>query len=593
MSEEPAAPATIAPPMLLAPARRVGATLAVLVIVAAAWAAVQGSALSRTPFHTKGEPREAIVVQDVVRHGNWILPKRNGVELPRKPPLFYWLAGIVAHARGTVDEASVRLPWAVLSGVACLLVAAVATALYGGVAGAVSGVTLLTSFEWLRAATRARVDMTLTFGLTLVFVGLLLFRRAERRAWLVLVYAGAAWATLSKGIPGLVIPILQGLLLCVVVDRSLTFAWRLRPLSGLLAVLVVAGGWYAAAAFQGGREFVSIVVNENLVRAVGAPHFTLGHRHSVVYLAATLAAGLLPWTVLQPSVAGLLWRDRRGIDRWDPRLFCILWILAVFAPYAVAASKRGVYLLPLYPAVCLLVGWWAAQVVRGTVESRWLPSVLVPLGWGLAGALGLLAVVAGAQAVGLPLLDSAALLFDPRTARDLARVGAAVRGHAGLAACLTAAAAAAVAVASGASRRRWGVALLSMFACTAAVIVAVRTVIFPAVGAGYSRRPFAEALRRAVADPEQVYTTAALDYGTLFYWGADMPVYDSINSAEAPPYLLLSETTWLHMSPAERRRYRPVPGLTIERSNNQGYVLIIQRTDRTGPETTTRRQGDS
>jgi len=147
-------------------------------------------------------------VQDLVRHGNWILPRRNGVQLPRKPPLFYWLAAGAARVRGAVDEASVRLPSALQSGAACLIVAAVAAALYGGVAGTAAGITLLTSFEWLRAATAARVDMTTTFGLVLVFVGLLLFRRAERGIWLFLIYGGAAWATLSKGIPGLAIPAL-------------------------------------------------------------------------------------------------------------------------------------------------------------------------------------------------------------------------------------------------------------------------------------------------------------------------------------------------------------------------------------------------
>ena len=31
------------------------------------------------------------------------------------------------------------------------------------------------------------------------------------------------------------------------------------------------------------------------------------------------------------------------------------------------------------------------------------------------------------------------------------------------------------------------------------------------------------------------------------------------------------------MSAAERRRYRRVPGLSIERGNNQGYVVVLER----------------
>jgi 4-amino-4-deoxy-L-arabinose transferase-like glycosyltransferase len=557
--------------------RRLGnaAALApVLVIVAVAWAVLQLFALDLTPFHTKGEPREAVVVQDLVRNGNWILPRRNNVQLPRKPPLFYWLAGAAAHARGAVDEASVRLPSAVLSGLAALLLAGVATVLYGGTAGVLAGLSLLTSFEWLRAATAARVDMTLSFGLALVFVGLLMFRRSGRGVWLVVFYAGAVWATLSKGIPGLVIPALQVVLLCLV-DRSLAFARRVRPLTGLLAVVLVAGAWYAAAVAEGGRDFVRIVVSENVVRAVGERDFTLGHRHSVGYLFGALAAGLLPWTVLLPGVGAAVWRVRRTLERSDPRLFALVWIVAVFAPYAIATSKRGVYLLPLYPAVSLLIGWWAAELVAGRVATRWLPGMLAALGWLLGLALALLAVAAAAQAVGVPILDSAALFLDARAARDVGRVAAAIGGPAQLAICLAVGAAAATGMASAASLRNWGLALACMIVCTASVIVGVRTVILPAIAANSTRMQFAAALRRAAVDPAAVHTQG-LDYGTLFYWGADMPAHDR-NSGAAPPYLLLPEPDWLRMSRAERRRYRRVPGLAIERGNNQGYVVVLER----------------
>jgi 4-amino-4-deoxy-L-arabinose transferase-like glycosyltransferase len=574
----PYAPAPAPPPQPSA-ARRLVALVLVVSVVAAAWAGLQLYGLSRTPFHTKGEPREAIVVQDLVRHGNWILPRRNGVQLPRKPPLYYWLAGAVAQVRGNVDEVTARLPSVLVSGAACVLVAAVATVLYGGVAGVAAGLTLLTSFEWMRAAIVARVDMTLAFGLTLVFVGLLLYRRCERGLWLLLVYGGCAWATLSKGIPGLAIPVLQVLLLCLLVDRSFAFAWRLRPLSGLLAVLIVCGSWYVAAALQGGRSFVTIAVNENLVRAVGSRDFSLGHEHSVFYLLGSLAAGLLPWTVFLPSVGWALWRARRTIDRRDPRLFALLWIAVVFAPYAVATSKRSVYLLPLYPAVALLLGWFGAELVRGQLAVRWLRPVLMVFGWGLAVIAGVLALSAGAHLLGLPVLDSIAPLLDARAAADVRRIArAASGGNAELSILLAGACAAGIVLAIAAMLRRWGVALAAIVACTAALTIAIRTIILPAVGQGYTRRQFAEALRRTVGEPSRI-AISGLDYGTLFYWGAAIPSYDPNRDPEPPPYLLLSETDWVHMTPLERRRYRRVAGLTIPRANNQGYLAVLERID--------------
>jgi 4-amino-4-deoxy-L-arabinose transferase-like glycosyltransferase len=193
-----------------------------------------------TPFHTRGEPREAVVVQDLVARGDWILPRRNATVLPRKPPLFYWLGGAVARARGVVDEAGVRLPSALLSGAAVLLLTAAVALTLTPRAALIAGLALLTSFEWLRAATAARVDMTLAFGLTLAFVGLLRFRLTAGAPALALFYTGVTWATLAKGIPGLAIPAIAVALLCLL-DRGLGPLRQLRPLRGGLVVLLVVG----------------------------------------------------------------------------------------------------------------------------------------------------------------------------------------------------------------------------------------------------------------------------------------------------------------------------------------------------------------
>jgi hypothetical protein len=34
--------------------------------------------LGKTPFHDKAEPREALVVRDIVLEGRWLLPLRAG-----------------------------------------------------------------------------------------------------------------------------------------------------------------------------------------------------------------------------------------------------------------------------------------------------------------------------------------------------------------------------------------------------------------------------------------------------------------------------------------------------------------------------------
>ena len=73
-----------------------------LVVLVLAWP------LAAPPIGAHGEAREGLVVQDIVRHGRWVLPLRNGA-VPSKPPLFHWIAGGIGSVIG-LSDAVVRLP---------------------------------------------------------------------------------------------------------------------------------------------------------------------------------------------------------------------------------------------------------------------------------------------------------------------------------------------------------------------------------------------------------------------------------------------------------------------------------------------------
>src|SRR2546427_10086500 len=47
-----------------------------------------------------GEAREGLVVREMLRTGDWILPLWNGSVMPSKPPLFHWLAAAPAALPG-------------------------------------------------------------------------------------------------------------------------------------------------------------------------------------------------------------------------------------------------------------------------------------------------------------------------------------------------------------------------------------------------------------------------------------------------------------------------------------------------------------
>ncbi len=56
--------------------------------------------LGSTAFFDKGEPREALAVQDIVRRGEWLFPLKRATDIPSKPPLFHWSAASVSKVHG-------------------------------------------------------------------------------------------------------------------------------------------------------------------------------------------------------------------------------------------------------------------------------------------------------------------------------------------------------------------------------------------------------------------------------------------------------------------------------------------------------------
>src|SRR5579859_2388893 len=159
------------------------------------------------PLYTKGEPREAVTIFDIVNGGGVILPMRAGVEVPSKPLLMHWLAALVALLAGGVSEWAVRMPSALAAVGGMLLCYGYVRRLFDQRVGLIAALMLGTTFQYLQAGTGARVDMTLTFCLTIAFFEFIAIAEGVSHR-LTLLYLAMAFATLTKGPIGVLLPTL-------------------------------------------------------------------------------------------------------------------------------------------------------------------------------------------------------------------------------------------------------------------------------------------------------------------------------------------------------------------------------------------------
>jgi 4-amino-4-deoxy-L-arabinose transferase-like glycosyltransferase len=543
-----------------------GATLGVIALCLALYV----PPAARTPFFTKGEPREGLVVRRMVEDGDWVLPKRTsprGWTIASKPPFFHWIGALASWTSGTTTEWTVRLPSVAAVTAATALTWSVGASVLPAPAALSAAVVLATTFEWVRAGSTARVDGMLaalvTIGLLLLYRGFV--RDGLTRAEALVVYLCFACASLTKGPVGAVLP---ALVLCT----ALAAAGRLRrlgayhPWLGLVIVLGIVGGWYLAAWQLGGDSFVrKHVMKENVFRFLGATQLRSGHAHPVYYYLPTLAAGFLPWTpLLVPAlvaavrtVAGR--RARAAAGERDPRvLFPLVWFLVVFVFYSLASAKRSVYLLLLFPAGAFLVGWWCHELATGGRVSSWVRSPVVRRAWTVAAVVVL--VVGGlaiAEGVGFAVLRPIEPLLHEKDQANLPIVRALLGTHLPIvAAGLTAIAAAVFVCRAAFGDGRWYRVVAAVTVVAAALWTLVFSVIQPDLARRRSLAPFMrEAAARAGGTPLYFFEPS-FDYSAAFYDPARTRHWRRARPPEGGPHLVLVwDVDLAELPPEERARF--------------------------------------
>ena len=502
------------------------------------------------PLYTKGEPREAVTVFDIVHGGGVILPQRAGVEIPSKPLLMHWLAAIVSFAVGGVNEFAVRLPSAALAIAGVLICYFYVRRLFDDVVAFFAALMMATTFQYLQAATGARVDMTLTFFMEVAFFEFILMAEGLTRRWIVL-YVSIALAVLTKGPIGLILPGLVALI-WIAFEGRWDFLHRMKLWRGAIVVLILAGGWYVAALIEGGPGFFrKQILAENLLRFAGTADFHEGHIHPFYYMELALLAGFMPWTILFP-VVGV--EARSNPIPIDSRLkYVLVWFATVLIFYNFPQSKRGVYLLCLYPALATLV----AIYIRAAIARRDLSNALVRdisrlsgLGLALSGGA---AVCALAMLAARPdALRSLLQLLNIRAPAFVQVLSTVVSEKALLAALFPLAVIALGSMLLG-SRARLERIVIGVAAGMIFIALEVNLVVVPAIANTLSLRDFTDHAMKMV-NGSQVGYLGALNYGVAFYSRRRIPIV-SLKDPNVPEYLIAWRSIFDALPQAQRRRF--------------------------------------
>ncbi len=330
------------------------------------------------------ESLDAARAREMVTSRQWMIPTYLGRPNFEKPPVHYWIMAGAGLLFGPSDT-TFRLPVAGFGLATVLLTFALGAHLYGARAGGIAGFVLATSFLFVFYARTAFVDVPLLACITgAVCAGHRALETDTR--WTGPAGLAAfllAAGTVEKGLAGLVLP-----LLVLMLGGSVAGRWRrLTAIAGLATALA------APLYIRAGTAFTGRFLMFDHFRRFFVPQADLGGNHPAYFYLPALLGNFLPWTILLPAVAVALACTPGAFRRWR---LPVAWFGVTFLLLSLGANKREPYLLPLFPALALLLGVVADEVLAGRARAalqQWWRWCLTGLGASCALAGLLLPVI--------------------------------------------------------------------------------------------------------------------------------------------------------------------------------------------------------
>ncbi|MGJ7510595.1 glycosyltransferase family 39 protein [Variovorax sp. GT1P44] len=359
----PAVPAVPAVPVALA---------VLLALLAVVWFGSLGTRSLISP----DEGRYASIAWEMLRSGDWITPRLNGVLYFEKPPLQYWISALFLHLFG-LNVFAARL-WPALAGfLTALVVGGTAWRLWGRETG-IRSLAVVSSMTWVFGnAHFLTLDASLTLFLTIAMCAVLIAEQtpstaSERRRWIWLAWAAMAGAVLSKGLVGILIPGVTLFLTCL--WRRDFSLWRgMHWASGLLIFLLLAAPWFVLVSSRNPEFAQFFFIHEHFARYLTNVHKREG---AWWYYLPLLLGGMLPWTSALPW----LWprQAASGPSNTQPRVdMLFVYALFVLLFFSVSGSKLPSYILPVFPVLALLVALRLRQASLHALRLHLVVPVLI------------------------------------------------------------------------------------------------------------------------------------------------------------------------------------------------------------------------
>ena len=343
-----------------------------------------GFKLGDRAFWSPVEGHYAEIAREMIVTKDYLTPHIAGLTYLEKPPLFYWLESANIRLFG-LNEWSLRIWPAFFALLGCLAVYSAGCRLFERRVGLISCAVLATSSLWYVLGHVIDLDMTVSALITCALVCFLLGtveRPGYRRRFLMWgLFVFSAFATLTKGLIGVVIPgMVIGSWILLLGEWNVVKTSYLP--SGIALFLLIAAPWFILVSWANPGFLKSYFLVEHFQRYLTKPQGPYEQPWAYVPI---LLLGLFPWTVFMLQAlrhsGRFPWRQRhqnKGV------LFLLLWAGLVFLFFSASSYKGVPYILPMFPPLAILIARylalaWEAPRLSGISSGAFILAIALSL----------------------------------------------------------------------------------------------------------------------------------------------------------------------------------------------------------------------
>ncbi len=333
------------------------------------------------------EGRYADIPREMVASGDWLTPRLNGYKYFEKPPLQYWATAASLAAFG-MNEWAARL-WPGLTGfLGVLLVFWAGNRLFAPPAGLLGAAVTASCVLYAVVGHLLTLDMAFSFFMSAAVFAFAVAQREPgepgRRRWMLLAWAAMALAVLNKGLAGVVLPI-GAVGAYVLLQRDWKLLSRLYLLRGGLLFFAIAAPWFVLVSLANPEFPRFFFIHEHFERFLTREH---DRYQPPWFFVPILFLGILPWVVSVFPALRSAWL-RSATAGFHAGRFLLVWCAVVFVFFSASSSKLVSYILPLFPALSLLIGSYLCSAGRRTLLAQAVAAALLGIAIAFAAPLAI------------------------------------------------------------------------------------------------------------------------------------------------------------------------------------------------------------